>query len=212
MRNLIGEGGLLSVGTPLPKGVSIDRVLEACALKAGWQNSQAGWKKLEPEQAVSSSLRRGLGIACGFKNVGFSFGAPEQCSAMYNDALAGQWQGALYGQVAVRVGPLARGAGFRFGHQDLAAVLAHKIAARTPNPAGSAVQSFGRMACHDRPRCGDTTCLQARQGLLQLFKRLERHRFIDAGTFQQIAPIENNARIAQPGNRPRLFIANQKSV
>ena len=24
--------------------------------------------------------------------------APEQCSAMYNDALAGQWQGALYGQ------------------------------------------------------------------------------------------------------------------
>jgi 4-hydroxy-tetrahydrodipicolinate synthase len=24
--------------------------------------------------------------------------APEQCAAMYNDALAGQWQGALYGQ------------------------------------------------------------------------------------------------------------------
>ena len=26
-------------------------------------------------------MRRGVGFACGFKNVGFSFGAPEKCWA-----------------------------------------------------------------------------------------------------------------------------------
>jgi CO/xanthine dehydrogenase Mo-binding subunit len=83
MINLIGDGGLLSVGTPLPQGVSIDKVLESCAVRAGWKDSETGWKspnqseKEEPEK----ELRKGVGIACGFKNVGFSFGAPERCEA-----------------------------------------------------------------------------------------------------------------------------------
>ena len=83
MRNLVQEGSLLSVGTPLPKGVSITKVLETCAIAAGWKKSDQGWTR-EPGkkfEAETPYLLHGLGISCGFKNVGFSFGAPEQCTA-----------------------------------------------------------------------------------------------------------------------------------
>jgi len=81
MRNLIKEGDLLSVGTPLPKGVSIEKVLEKCALSAGWQKTEMGWRKPEINPGEYPHRKRGLGIACGYKNVGFSFGAPEHCTA-----------------------------------------------------------------------------------------------------------------------------------
>jgi CO/xanthine dehydrogenase Mo-binding subunit len=84
MNNLLGEGGVLSVGTPLPPGVSIGQVVEACARRAGWTRTSRGWKR-PPASALGTPpephLRRGLGFACSFKNVGFSFGAPEQCTA-----------------------------------------------------------------------------------------------------------------------------------
>ena len=79
-RNVLREGGILSVGTPLPKGVSIGKVLEACAEAAGWTKSGEGWRRRLPERGTAPAapyLRRGLGFACAFKNVGFSFGAPE---------------------------------------------------------------------------------------------------------------------------------------
>lgn len=79
MRNLLGEGDLLSVGTPLPKGVSINKVLARCAEAAGWQHGADGWRRPTPESVPGAAhLKRGIGIACAFKNVGFSFGAPEQ--------------------------------------------------------------------------------------------------------------------------------------
>ncbi|MGD0004976.1 MAG: xanthine dehydrogenase family protein molybdopterin-binding subunit [Anaerolineaceae bacterium] len=83
MRNLLKEGSLLSVGTPLPKGVTMEQVLVKCAEKAGWQLTSSGWKyKPKPEnQKKPPYILHGLGLGCGFKNVGFSFGAPEQSSA-----------------------------------------------------------------------------------------------------------------------------------
>ncbi|WP_299028861.1 xanthine dehydrogenase family protein molybdopterin-binding subunit [uncultured Thermanaerothrix sp.] len=85
MRNLLDEGDLLSVGTPIPKGVSIKQVVEACALAAGWEKTDRGWQR--PAGYVwnvegAPNLRRSIGFACGFKNVGFSFGAPENCWAI----------------------------------------------------------------------------------------------------------------------------------
>ena len=75
-RNLLSEGALLSVGTPLPQGVSIGAVVEKCAEQMG--ESRA---RLAVERVDGSPLRHGMGFACAFKNVGFSFGAPEQCMA-----------------------------------------------------------------------------------------------------------------------------------
>jgi CO/xanthine dehydrogenase Mo-binding subunit len=84
MRNVLREGSLLSVGTPLPKGVSMPEVIEACALRAGWVRTNAGWnlpadweKAWSDLPPIKPNIRRGLGFSCGFKNVGFSFGAPE---------------------------------------------------------------------------------------------------------------------------------------
>jgi CO/xanthine dehydrogenase Mo-binding subunit len=84
MRNLLTEGSLLSVGTPLPPGVSLKEVAAACAAAAGWKNTENGWihpEGFSKEVPGKSHLRRGIGFACAFKNVGFSFGAPEQCWA-----------------------------------------------------------------------------------------------------------------------------------
>lgn len=84
MRNLLDEGDLLSVGTPLPPGVSIKKVVEACANAAGWKKGESGWYRpagfrVETEKKY---LQRGVGFACALKNVGFSFGAPENCWAI----------------------------------------------------------------------------------------------------------------------------------
>ena len=84
LKNTLREGALLSVGTPLPKGVSISEVIEHCAKAAGWGNDHNKWKRAGGfcwPVVGKPHLRRGIGLACAFKNVGFSFGAPEQCQA-----------------------------------------------------------------------------------------------------------------------------------
>jgi CO/xanthine dehydrogenase Mo-binding subunit len=74
-RNVLGEGSLLSVGTPLPKGVSMPQVIEECQRAAEEMKSRIG------DHPGDEHLRRGFGFACAYKNVGFSFGFPEQCWA-----------------------------------------------------------------------------------------------------------------------------------
>ncbi|NMC79089.1 MAG: molybdopterin-dependent oxidoreductase [Chloroflexi bacterium] len=83
MRNLAKEDSLQTMGTPYPPGVTIREVTESCAKEAGWSRSSDGWKlarhfsKVDPEKPY---LRRGLGLACAHKNVGFSYGYPESCT------------------------------------------------------------------------------------------------------------------------------------
>ncbi len=74
-RNLFHEGDLMSVGTLLPPGVSLDMVVEKCAQKSDWTTKRS--------KLVTSSQRKlhGIGFACSYKNVGFSYGAPENCWA-----------------------------------------------------------------------------------------------------------------------------------
>ncbi len=57
-------------------------VVEKCAETAGWKKGEQGWYL--PGTVTKQiclgrpNLKRGIGFACAFKNVGFSFGAPEQ--------------------------------------------------------------------------------------------------------------------------------------
>ena len=75
-KNVLREGDLLSVGTPLPEGVSMPQVLEKC-----YQEARGMREELVRASPTSPHIKRGSGLACAFKNVGFSFGAPEQCTA-----------------------------------------------------------------------------------------------------------------------------------
>jgi CO/xanthine dehydrogenase Mo-binding subunit len=77
LKNSIQEGSILSVGTPLPAGVSMPQVLEAAGRESWWEQTSTGWKRNSAASSPALHLRRGIGIAAGFKNVGYSFGYPE---------------------------------------------------------------------------------------------------------------------------------------
>jgi CO/xanthine dehydrogenase Mo-binding subunit len=76
-RNIYREGSLEPTQDPLPEGVSALPVLERCVEEAA---SRLG-KGSERQQPEALHLRRGVGIACGMKNVGYSFGYKEQSTA-----------------------------------------------------------------------------------------------------------------------------------
>ena len=67
--NALRDGDTLNVGTPAPGPVSIVKCIDAARDKFGWD---------VPRPATGKSpVVRGRGFACGFKNVGFSFGYQE---------------------------------------------------------------------------------------------------------------------------------------
>ncbi|MCU0514399.1 MAG: molybdopterin-dependent oxidoreductase [Anaerolineae bacterium] len=67
-RNVFQEGSLLAVGTPLPAGVSMDKVLDQCASASYWAQTAAGWQYQPPQQPADPARRRGRGLAIGYKN------------------------------------------------------------------------------------------------------------------------------------------------
>jgi len=82
LRNTLKEGQPSSVKSPLPKGISIDKVIERCAEQSGWKNNHGTWKHLNKTNRGQKNRKlRGIGFASGYKNVGFSYGAPESCWA-----------------------------------------------------------------------------------------------------------------------------------
>jgi CO/xanthine dehydrogenase Mo-binding subunit len=72
-RNIYREGSIEPTQQPLPAGVSALPVLERCAEEAG--------RRFGKEHPPRSWLKRGVGIAAGIKNLGYSFGFPEQSTA-----------------------------------------------------------------------------------------------------------------------------------
>lgn len=88
LKNILDDEKLLSVGTPLPGGVSLKQVVEEAARAGGWnevgrmeewKNGRMEEKKqsLDKSQPPSLPILKGRGFAAGFKNIGFSFGYQE---------------------------------------------------------------------------------------------------------------------------------------
>ena len=73
--NALREGNTLNVGTPAPGKVSIVECIEAARDKFGWKAKIAQTRPVDMEG--TRTIRKGIGFACGFKNVGFSFGYQE---------------------------------------------------------------------------------------------------------------------------------------
>jgi CO/xanthine dehydrogenase Mo-binding subunit len=74
-KNLYREGDTEATQSVLPRGVSAVAVLERCAAEA-----RARFGPRQPAD-LDSTKRRGIGIASGIKNVGYSFGYPDQATA-----------------------------------------------------------------------------------------------------------------------------------
>ncbi len=81
MKNILRDGSILPTHSVVPPGVSLEAVLTKCAETAGWQQGDTGWRAPQAEAPGEPWKRRGIGLAAAFKNVGFSFGAPENCWA-----------------------------------------------------------------------------------------------------------------------------------
>ena len=84
--NVLREGSIMTVQTPVPKGISLAEVIEKCAEEADWDEPlpELDERPFSPFQSLPASsgvLKKGRGFACSFKNVGFSFGFPERCEA-----------------------------------------------------------------------------------------------------------------------------------
>ncbi len=79
LRNVLRDDSITVVGTPLPPNVTLDKVLAEGAAQSGyWTQGADGWRRAPAPPPSGPTRRRGIGVAIGFKNVGFSFGAPEQ--------------------------------------------------------------------------------------------------------------------------------------
>lgn len=81
MRNLFKEGSMISMGSIIPEGVTIREVTERCALEAGWTKTETGWKRPLPPKSENPNVKSAWSLVCGYKNVGFSYGAPENSGA-----------------------------------------------------------------------------------------------------------------------------------
>ncbi len=80
LRNLVRAGDPMPWGKPLPDdGRGLERCLVAAAEAVGWRRTEAGWQA--PTFPPSPHRLRGVGIALGVKNVGFSFGYQENAWA-----------------------------------------------------------------------------------------------------------------------------------
>jgi CO/xanthine dehydrogenase Mo-binding subunit len=113
LKNCVREGSYISVGTPLPKGVTMPQVIEQCALESDWSSKRAS---VQNGNDLPSHLRRGIGFACGFKNIGYSFGFPEQ-----NWATMELYGSAEIEQVIVRQGGADVGQGAHTAFVQMAA-------------------------------------------------------------------------------------------
>jgi CO/xanthine dehydrogenase Mo-binding subunit len=79
--NLLRQGDDLSVMTPLPAGLDFHPLLARCAEAIGWHRHAGAWHLPPAAGRSHPTQKRGVGLAIGFKNVGFSFGWQDEASA-----------------------------------------------------------------------------------------------------------------------------------
>jgi CO/xanthine dehydrogenase Mo-binding subunit len=86
-RNVTRTGDETFTKKALPGDVTLEQVIAETAKAAGWQDAKGGWvrdaaKAQWPTNGERPAhIKRGVGFASGFKNIGFSFGFPERAWA-----------------------------------------------------------------------------------------------------------------------------------
>jgi CO/xanthine dehydrogenase Mo-binding subunit len=81
LKNLFDDGSVAVWGNPMPPGLGVRETVREAARAAGWQEQDGHWQKPELGQPSSPLKRRGIGVACAYKNVGYSFGFDDKTTA-----------------------------------------------------------------------------------------------------------------------------------
>ena len=121
LKNLFDEGSVAVTGNVMPPGVGIKETLRQAALAAGWREENGHWRQPDLGQPSAPHKRRGIGVACAYKNVGYSFGFDDKATARVELTLeeSGDIERAL-----VRVGASDVGQGV---HTALAQIAAETL-------------------------------------------------------------------------------------
>ena len=96
-RNTLRDGSIGITQAPLPPGVTLPEVIDACAEAAQFDEPMRDAEPFSPFATLAPAtddLLRGRGFACAYKNVGFSFGFPERCEAeiiLHGDGDTPEW-------------------------------------------------------------------------------------------------------------------------
>lgn len=109
-RNMYREGSVEPTGQPLPPGVSVRTVYDAALAEA-----EDRFASLRTEE-IPSHIRRGFGTAVGIKNVGYSFGYPDNSTSTVELFGRGEIERAI-----VRVGAAEVGQGTHLAMRQIAA-------------------------------------------------------------------------------------------
>ena len=81
LKNLLEVGSIGVTGSAMPPGVGMKETLRQAALAAGWRQIDGRWHRPALGPASAPQKRRGIGVACAFKNVGYSFGFDDHTTA-----------------------------------------------------------------------------------------------------------------------------------
>jgi CO/xanthine dehydrogenase Mo-binding subunit len=79
--NLLADGDESLTGNAMWGGVGIQETLQQAAMSAGWRKESGRWIKPDLGQPSAPYRRRGIGVACSYKNVGYSFGFDDKSEA-----------------------------------------------------------------------------------------------------------------------------------
>jgi CO/xanthine dehydrogenase Mo-binding subunit len=83
LKNLHRPGDITITGNPMHEGVAAWESCREAALAAGWrEDAQGHWVRPDLGEPSAPWKRRGIGVAVGVKNVGFSFGYDDRSTAV----------------------------------------------------------------------------------------------------------------------------------
>jgi CO/xanthine dehydrogenase Mo-binding subunit len=120
MKNLLEDGFIAVTGNPMPPGVGVKDTLRQAALAAGWREEGGRW--VRPGRPASSDGKLyGVGVACAYKNVGYSMGFDDKSTAAVELSLDDSGQ---VGRALVKIGAIEVGQGV---HTALVQVAAESL-------------------------------------------------------------------------------------
>jgi CO/xanthine dehydrogenase Mo-binding subunit len=198
LKNLFVEGSIAITGNAMTHGVGVRECLIEAARAAGWREEGGHWRKPALAPAAAPYLKRGIGVACAYKNVGYSMGFDDTSTAEVTLTLG---QGGEISRALVKIGASEVGQGVWTALAQIAAEtlgveigkisLALVDTASTPS-AGSASASRHTFVS------GNAVLRACRQALAER----ERLRRENPAANKAVAAVTYHAREARPTSEP----------